>query len=147
VTDSSVDLVIEAIDRILDEFERGDLEAARQPIEECTHPACELTSAIGSEVEGATFVGPEEMRGWFASLVETFELRYEDRRFRPIDESTILLLTTNRLRGRGSGAEVVREIGMVFELEGPLIRKAVSYGSQEEAVDAAEARAESDVNA
>jgi ketosteroid isomerase-like protein len=128
---------IALLDEFFDGLERGEVDDAA--IDSLTHPDCEFTSAIGSEVAGRTFHGRDEIRGWFADLVQTMEVRYRNREFRSIGEKAILMLTTNILRGKGSGAEVVREIGVIYQLEDGLVRRAVSYGSQADALAAAKA--------
>jgi ketosteroid isomerase-like protein len=137
VTVAAPDRVMALLDEFFDGLERGEVDAAA--IDSLTHPDCEFTSAIGSEVAGRTFRGKDEIRGWFADLVQTMEVRYGSRDFRPIGENAVLMLTTNTLRGKGSGAEVIRDIGVIYELEDGLVRRAVSYGSQAEALAAAEA--------
>jgi ketosteroid isomerase-like protein len=137
VTVSTTDPIVGVLDQFFDGLERGEVDIAA--IDSLTHPDAEFTSAIGSEVAGTTFRGREQIRGWFADLVATMEVRYRDRDFRPIGESAVLMLTTNTLRGKGSGAEVVRKIGVVYELEDGLVQRAVSYGSQADALAAAEA--------
>jgi hypothetical protein len=51
----------------------------------------------------------------------------------------VTVLVRPRLRGRGSGIEIPFEVGFVFEYEGDLVRRGVSYASHAEALAAAEA--------
>jgi ketosteroid isomerase-like protein len=129
--------VIDGCNRYFDQLEQGRVDFGE--IEELIHPQCEFRSAIGSEVEGRTYRGRDQIQGWFEDLLEAFELRYGDRQYEVLDEGNILLLATNTLRGRASGAEVVRDIGIVYEVDDGMIRKAISYDSPSEARAAAEA--------
>ena len=129
----------DALSRIFEALERRDLDEAMAVLEEIAHADCEHTSVIGTGVEGRTYRGYDGVRGWFADLLESFDVRYVDRDFRVLGEDRVLLLCTNKLRGRGSGAEVSREIGVVWWIEDGLIRRGRSYGSHAEALAAVEA--------
>jgi ketosteroid isomerase-like protein len=135
MTPPDTDGLIAGFNGFFDQLEQGEVDFGE--VEETIHPECEFRSAIGSEVDGRTYRGPEQIRGWFEELLEAFALRYEDRKYEVLEEGDILFLTTNKLRGRGSGAEVVRKIGIVFELEDGLIRKVTSYDTAAEARTAA----------
>jgi hypothetical protein len=51
----------------------------------------------------------------------------------------IVRLYRFKARGRGSGIELDQDVGVVWELEDGLVRRARSYTSQAEALAAAEA--------
>jgi hypothetical protein len=129
----------ERLSQFLDALERSDAAAGIALVERWSHPEIEFTSMIGSELQGRTYRGLDELQAWFTELLETFEVRYEDREFRTPSDGVLLCLCTNKVRGRGSGAEIERHIGMVWELEGDLVRRSRSYGSHAEAIAAAEA--------
>jgi hypothetical protein len=139
MTATEIEQTIPKIERFLDAIERGDVETAIAAVEPLLHPEIEFTSAIGSEVDGRSYVGTAGLREWFQEFCETFETRYADRRFQTFGEHAILGLFTMKMRGRGSGAEVIRQTGTVWELEDGVVVRATSYASQEQATTAAEA--------
>jgi hypothetical protein len=134
----SPDEVIGVLNDFFDCLEADDLDRAFETLGPVVHSDSTFTSAIGSEVEGRTFVGKDGARAWFADLLETMSVTYGDRRFRTLDDRVILLLARNTLVGRASGVEVIHDIGVIWELEDGLIRSGRSYGSQEQAVADAE---------
>ncbi len=138
-TATDIEQTIPNIERFLDAIERGDVETAIAAVEPLLHPEIEFTSAIGSEVDGRSYVGKAGLREWFQEFRDTFDIGYEDRRFRVFGERVLLGLFTMKLRGKGSGAEVIREIGTIWENENGLVVRASTYASQSEALAAAEA--------
>jgi ketosteroid isomerase-like protein len=133
------ELIASAMSDFYDALARRDLDAAMAAIEGFLHVDCELVSVIGSEIEGRTYRGAAEVRGWFANLLDSFDVRYEDRDYRVISEGLLLLLCTNKLRGRASGVDVSRDIGVVWWIEDGLVRSCRSYGSHAEALSVVEA--------
>jgi ketosteroid isomerase-like protein len=139
MTASEVQPLIDSGERFLDELERGDVEAAIAAVVPFCHPEIRFTSAIGHELDGRTYVGTGGLREWFQEFSDTFDVRYEDRRFQTSGDDVVVGLLTMKLRGKGSGAEVIREIGTVWELRDGLMVNCVTYASQGEALQAAEA--------
>jgi hypothetical protein len=134
----SPDEVIASLNAFFDCLEADDLDRAFETLDPVVHSDATFTSAIGSEVEGRTFVGKDGARAWFADLLETMSVTYGDRRFRTLDDRVILLLARNTLIGRASGVEVIHDIGVIWELDHGLIRSGRSYASQKQAVADAE---------
>lgn len=131
--------VVELMPPFFDALGRGDVEAAMEHIDELVHPQVEFTSAIGSELQGRCYRGPDEVRAWFSELVETFDARYENLAFQLVGDDIVVGRYDFTARGRGSGAEVSGEVGVVWELEDRKIRRSNSYRSHAEALAAAEA--------
>jgi hypothetical protein len=136
-TDTNVEFVEAAMDLI----ERADQHALHELIEGRVHPEAELTPLISHGVEGV-YEGPYGVRRFFDDLLETFEVRYSDRELRVVGEGVVLVLCRMALRGRESGAEVVQDVGTVYEFEGDQFRGARVYDDQAEATQAAEGAAE-----
>jgi ketosteroid isomerase-like protein len=136
-TDTNVEFVEAAMDLI----ERADQQALHELIEGRVHPEAELTPLISHGVEGV-YEGPDGVRRFFDDLLETFEVRYSDRELRVVGEGVVLVLCRMALRGRESGAEVVQDVGTVYEFEGNRFRGARVYDDQAEATLAAEGAAE-----
>jgi ketosteroid isomerase-like protein len=130
---------LRSIESFLDEIERGDVEAAINAVAQLIHPDMRFTSMIGSEIDGRTYIGPDGLREWFQDYSDTFEVQYLHRLFTVYDEGVVVGLYTNTMRGRTSDIELSRDIGTVWEFEDGLVVKAVTYGSQDEALKAAEA--------
>jgi ketosteroid isomerase-like protein len=127
------------VERFLDEIERGDVDAAIKAADSLVHPEMEFTSAIGSEVDGRTYIGVEGLREWFQEFSDVFEeVRYEDRDIRVFGDDVVVGLFTFHMRGRGSRVEVTRKIGTVWEFKDDRMVRAISYPSQDLALKAAE---------
>jgi hypothetical protein len=131
--------VIPAMERFFDAIEAKDMDAAMRIVEVSVDPDVQFNSVIADAFEGRDYQGHSGVRSWFSDLVDTFDVRYANRRFREIDPDTILLLTDIQLRGRESGADVPRQIGVLIELDGGLIRRITSFGTHDEAIAAVEA--------
>jgi ketosteroid isomerase-like protein len=128
-----------SIERFLDEIEGGDVEAAIAAVAHLIHPEMRFTSMIGSEIDGRTYIGSDGLREWFQDYSDTFEVQYVDRKFIVYDEGVVVGLFTNTMRGRSSDVELSRDIGTVWEFEDGLVVRAVTYGSQDQVLKAAEA--------
>jgi hypothetical protein len=131
--------MIESLDRCVDFLEAADVDGFMSIIEEISDPACEWFPFISGSVEGRTFRGFKGMREWASDLVETFDVRYADRRFEPAGDGAVLFLSRFDYRGRGSGAETTHEVGVLWEFEDGLFRRGSSFSSHEEARAAARA--------
>lgn len=137
---TTAERMAEVMPRLFDALERVDLEDAMAVVEETCHPDCELISGIGSEIDGRTYRGHDEVRAWIVDLLDfAAELTYADREARTIGDDALLFLARVEIKGRGSGAEVSQAMGTLFEYEDGLCRRAVTYRSQAEALAAAEA--------
>jgi hypothetical protein len=120
-----------------DAIQRRDDESAARLIPEFWHPECEWRPLIAG-VEGTrSYRGHAGVRQFFDDLTSSFEVNYRDRRFIEVGES-VVFLSTMELRGRGSDVDVERELGVVYEFDGELIKRATAYESHQAALDAAE---------
>jgi ketosteroid isomerase-like protein len=131
--------VLELMPRFFDALERGDVDAGMALADGLTHPEVEFNSVIGTEVEGRTFHGKDGLAAWFRDLVASFDARFEDREFEAVGETAVVARYRFKGRGRASGIVIDQEIGVVWELEGGLVRRSRSFFSQAEAVAAAKA--------
>jgi hypothetical protein len=118
-------------------IERGDREGLKRAITESWHKDCEWFPLIGG-VEGDTsYRGHDGIVQFSEDLVNSFEVRYEDQDVRFVGDTVIGLMNMH-LRGRGSGVEIHTELGVVYEIEGELIRRGWAYDSHAAALAAAE---------
>jgi ketosteroid isomerase-like protein len=103
-------------------------EELRRFVAEVWHEDCEWLPLIGG-VEGATsYRGREGVLAFYEDFWGTFEVTYSKPEFRPVGDS-VVHLTSMHLRARESGVELTRELGIVYELEGDLIRRGRAYDS------------------
>jgi hypothetical protein len=118
-------------------IERGHREGLQRAIAESWHQDCEWFPLIGG-VEGDTsYRGHDGIVQFSEDLVNSFEVRYDDQEVRVIGSAVVGLMTMH-LRGRGSGVEINTELGVVYEIEGDLIRRGWAYDSHAAALAAAE---------
>ena len=88
-------------------------------------------------VEGASFRGHEGLKRYFAMLAEVMEsVEIDLDQIRSTDQGAVALGRL-RARGRGSGAEIEEDHGVVYEIRDGLIVRATSYRDQEKALEAA----------
>jgi hypothetical protein len=118
-------------------IERRDRDAGERGVAEYWHEDCEWTPLIALVEGGSTYHGREGVMKFFEDFTNSFEVNYRDPSVEQIGDS-VLFLATMELRGRGSGAEVKSEIGVVYEFDGDLIRRGRAYDSHAAALDAAE---------
>jgi ketosteroid isomerase-like protein len=131
---------LDFVEGAMDLIERGDRESLYELIDGRVHPEAELTPLISLGVEGV-YEGPEGVRRFFDDLLDAFEVRYLDRELRQVGDGVVVVLCRMRLRGRESGAELVQNVGTVYEFEGEQVHRARVYDQQAEATAAAEAAA------
>jgi ketosteroid isomerase-like protein len=97
------------------------------PLEDI-HPDVEIQTGIGDAFQGEPFRGHEGARQWLAALdenFETWEIVMDDVHE---DGDTVLVLGSVHARGRGSGIELVQDVGWIYEFEdGKLIRLQTYY--------------------
>jgi hypothetical protein len=90
-------------------------------------------------VEGDTsYRGHDGIVQFSEDLVNSFEVRYDDQEVRVIGDAVIGLMSMH-LRGRSSGVEINTELGVVYQIDGELIRRGWAYDSHAAALAAAEA--------
>jgi hypothetical protein len=118
-------------------IERKDREAGERQVAEFWHEDCEWVPLLaGVEGEG-TYRGHDGVLRFFEDFMGTFDVRYRGYEFRQIGDA-VVWLTAMELRGRGSGIQVERELGVVYEFDGDLIRQGRAYDSHPAALAAAE---------
>ena len=123
---------IEHLSAVVDAIRRGDRDDFRRRAERIMHPDCEWEPLI-TAVEGRDYRGPDGVAAFFEDFVGTFEVSSLDHELRAAGDGTVLMLATMRVRGRESGIEVPRELAVIFEFEGDLVRHARAYESHREA--------------
>jgi ketosteroid isomerase-like protein len=97
------------------------------PLDEI-HPDVEIQTGIGDAFQGEPFRGHAGARQWLASLDENFEtwevIMDEVRE----QGDTVLVLGSVHARGRGSGIELMQDVGWIYEFEdGRMIRLQTYY--------------------
>jgi hypothetical protein len=104
---------------------------------ELWHEDCEWFPLIAG-VEGKTsYQGRDGLLAFYEDFWGTFEVIYRDPEFRAMGNS-VVYLSSMGLRGRESGVELARELGIVYTLDGDLIRTGRAYDSHAAALAAAE---------
>lgn len=129
----------ENVARILafhDAMEASDREGLDRMLEQIAHPDCEWTPLVAT-VEGG-YRGKEHTREFFSDFLDSFEVRYSAREVREVGDGDVLFLCTMNARGRGSGVDVVQEMGVLYEFEGGLLRRGRAYPSHDRAIAAAD---------
>jgi ketosteroid isomerase-like protein len=145
MTDERVEIVrryyaaLAEMDRVLGDPESSDEERG-DAVEAAVarwHEDCEWAPDAAALIEGATFHGHDGLRDFYSMLAEVMasvEIDLDD--VQQIGEYA-LAVGRLRARGRGSGATIEEEHGVVYELRDGLIARAVSYRNQAKARDAA----------
>jgi hypothetical protein len=133
----SAETNLDAIRRFHDAMEAGDRETLGELVREIAHPEAEWRPLV-TEVEGGAYSGKEGVFGFFDDFLGSFEVRYEDRELRAIEDRAVLMLCRMELKGRGSGAGVSQEMGVLYEFETGLLRRGRAYPSRAEALAAAQ---------
>jgi SnoaL-like domain len=118
--------------------ERRDREAFGRATERLMHPDGEWKPLLAA-VEGGRYVGPEGALAFYDDFLGAFEARYAPFEYRTVGDDIMVTLTTLRARGRGSDAEVERELGTIYEFEGNRVRLGRVYDSHAAAIAAAQA--------
>lgn len=118
-------------------IERGDREGLRRAVAESWHEDCEWFPLITGVEGDSSYRGHDGIVQFSEDLVNAFEVRYDDQEVRLVGSAVVGLMTMH-LRGRGSGVEINTELGVVYEIEGELIRRGWAYDSHADALAAAE---------
>jgi phage tail tape-measure protein len=92
------------LEAFFDAMERNDLAAVREVVESVCAEDCTLDAA-GSEMEG-TYRGHGEIIGFFRTLLDGFEPRYENRRFDIYPNGTLVCRYDQVMRSRATGLEL-----------------------------------------
>jgi hypothetical protein len=129
---------IATIDAAWDAVQSGDRDRVRAMAAERVHPECEWTPLL-SGVDGRTYHGPAGMAEFFEEWLDSFVPVYEDREFTQLDDDTVLARCRLKIEGRESGVAMDREVALIAEFEGDLLRRGRVYDSRAEAMEAADA--------
>jgi ketosteroid isomerase-like protein len=127
---------LEAIARFHDAMETGDREALADLVREIAHPEAEWTPLV-TEVEGGAYRGREGVLAFFDDFLGSFEVRYDDRELRALDDRAVLMLCRMEVKGRGSGAGASQEMGVLYEFEDGRLRRGRAFPSHGAALAAA----------
>jgi len=127
---------IEAVRRTWDAVEQGDREVLRALAAEAVHPDCEWTPLL-SGVDGRTYHGPDGMVEFFGEWLESFSPRYENREYELLSDDVVLASCRMWIESRETGVEMEREIAVLTQFEGGLLRRGRAYDSRREAIEAA----------
>lgn len=131
---------IAGLDRCFDAIERNDLDGLMEIIAEICDPEVEFTSGIGTALSGGSFHGHDDLRRWFAELLETLsEIVYAQRRYEPVGDDALLFFAEVTATGASSRLPIRFENGQLFVLEDGRFVRGWSYASYAEARAAAEA--------
>jgi SnoaL-like domain len=128
---------VETIRRFHDAMETGDRRALGELVREIAHPEAEWRPLV-TEVEGDAYRGKDGVFAFFDDFLGSFEVRYEDRDLRAVDDRAVVMLCRMELKGRGSGAVVAQEMGVLYEFDGALLRRGRAYPSRADALTAAQ---------
>jgi hypothetical protein len=131
----SADDYVQIIVRFSDAMEAADRAVLDAMLQEIAHPDCEWTPLVAT-VEGG-YRGKDQTRAFFTDFLDSFEVRYDRREVEEAGHDAVLFLADMHLRGRGSGVDVVQEIGVLYEFEGGLLRRGRAYPGHAEAEAAA----------
>ena len=125
----------EAIGRLFDAVEQGDIEAVMAEVELVAGPDITATSLVGTAVEGRGYEGLEGIREWLGDMIGAFDLDYGDRELREGPDGTLVFLANLSLTGKSSTAEVGQELAFVFET-GPdgKVTRVTTMGSHADAL-------------
>jgi ketosteroid isomerase-like protein len=127
---------IEAVRRTWDAVEQGDRAVLRALAAETVHPDCEWTPLLAG-VDGRTYHGPDGMVEFFEEWLGSFSPRYEDREYEQLSDDVVLASCRMWIESRETGVEMQREIAVLTQFEGGLLRRGQAYDSRGEAMEAA----------
>jgi ketosteroid isomerase-like protein len=125
---------VEIVEGCIRAWNRGDRDGWLAP----THPEVEWSTAIERQVEGVERVhkGQADLGRFWDEWHALWNATVDVSETRDLGDS-VLVFAMFRAKGEGSGVEVERSIGYLFEFEDGLIRRASSHFPPEEALKAA----------
>jgi|SRR5688572_5516440 len=123
---------VERLRGAYDAFNQGGVEA----IFERLSPGFQVRDRESSPDRGETRYGREGIKQLFDSYMEAFDaLRLEPEEF--IDAGDHVVVSLNqRIRGKGSGAEVTGHIAHVWTMQGGQVHRLRIFGDKHKALDA-----------
>jgi ketosteroid isomerase-like protein len=100
-------------------------------------PECEFFSLTGSQMNAHPYRGHEGIRRYVEETKEAWtELRLDIDRTVEAENGVVLVLGRLRGTGRGSGALVEQQLGIVYTVRGGSVRSCRAYSTPSEALEA-----------
>jgi len=131
---SNAELVVEA----LTAYQQGDEETLRELMD----PEVEIYAEPGM-INAGRFTGFEGFKQWVSQWEEAWDAAsYEPLEFVEVDDRRLVVRVRVVGRGAGSGVEIDREFGYLYEIEDGRSTRYHLYDSVEKAVEAAHRLAE-----
>ena len=129
---------ISAVRRAIEAWNRDDVDAYLELVEELAHPDLEWYAVIAQMVEGqdSVYRGPAGMRRFWEEWHEVFDFHFEDTVIREV-AGKVVVLSRAVVKGRGSGVDLETPLAMVLTFEGDRLIREVSYLDHAEALKAA----------
>ena len=130
---------VDAVRRAIEAWNRDDVDAYLELVEELAHPDLEWYAVIAQMVEGedSVYRGPAGMRRFWEEWHEVFDFHFEDTDIREV-AGKVVVLSRAVVKGRGSGVDLETPLAMVLTFEGDRLIREVSYLDHAEALKAAE---------
>ena len=131
---SNAELVVEA----LTAYQQGDEETLRELMD----PEVEIYAEPGM-INAGRFTGFEGFKQWVSQWEEAWDAAsYEPLEFVEVDDRRLVVRVRVVGRGAGSGVEIDREFGYLYEIEDGRSTRYHLYDSAEKAIEAAHRLAE-----
>ncbi len=128
---------VEAMRRAIEIWNRGDLDAYLELIQELVHPELEWYAVIAQLVEGEQTVyrGIDGMRAFWDDWHEVFDFRFDETEIRDLGD-TLVVLSQVAATGRTSGVGLETPLAMVVTFDGGRVIRQHSYLDHAEALEA-----------
>jgi ketosteroid isomerase-like protein len=105
---------VDAVGAFIEAYNSGDVDR----IETLCTDECEI-AGIRASLEETSYVGPQAVRRYWADATEIWSERHLDvEKIGARGDDTVIVRALWRGRGQGSGAQVERQLGFRFRLEG-----------------------------
>ncbi len=122
---------VEIVRRMYDAYYGGDADGA------LSYFAPDVVADFSRRLDGRIGHGHEELQKLLIEWLGTFEdYREEIEEMRDLG-SAVLVIATQRGRGKGSGVEVENRYALLYEIQGDKITRFAGYFTVEEALEAA----------
>ncbi len=126
---TNAQLVVEA----LAAYQQGD----EQTLRDLMHPEVEIFAEPGM-INSGSFIGFEGFKRWTRQWEEAWEeISYEPLEFIDVDDSRLVVRVHVVGRGAGSGVEIDREFGYLYEFDDGRTTRFHLYESAEKALEVA----------
>ena len=125
---------IDLVRRIFDSVNRGDADGALAAASDDFE--MDWLSSIGPAK--GVYRGKEQVRAVWTSYLDAFDLlEWDPQEFIEVDESRLIVVNRNRVRGRGSGVEVGAVGAQLWTIRGGMAQSVTLYQSKADALEAA----------